>query len=322
MTRPTLTDRYVYAAMRTVPEKSRADLSAELRASIADQVEARTGSGENPAAAEKAVLTDLGDPDILAAGYTDRPLRLIGPRYFLLWWRLLKLLLWIVVPIVAAAFVVAQVLEGAPVESIIGAAWGVSISVAAHLFTWVTVVFAIIDRAEVGKKEPVVPWSVDSLPALTHSGTGRSDLISALVLVAIAVGVLIWDRFVGFIPGYPGPIVNPELWPAGALGLFAIMGAGAVLAVWVYRRGRWTAPLAAINTVLDALVMVPLLVLLSRGELFNPVMIARASAAGIDGTALTVLAALAAGVIVGSALADVIDAWVRVWRSRNQRAAS
>lgn len=36
----------------------------------------------------------------LAAGYVDRPLQLIGPRYFLTWWRLLKLLL-AIVPAVA-----------------------------------------------------------------------------------------------------------------------------------------------------------------------------------------------------------------------------
>ena len=66
--------------MRTVPEKQRADLSAELRASIDDQIDARVDDGEAPEAAERAVLTDLGDPDKLAAGYTDRPLHLIGPR--------------------------------------------------------------------------------------------------------------------------------------------------------------------------------------------------------------------------------------------------
>ncbi len=66
--------------MRTVPEKQRADLSAELRASIADQIDARVESGESRDAAERAVLIELGDPDALAAGYTDRPLHLIGPH--------------------------------------------------------------------------------------------------------------------------------------------------------------------------------------------------------------------------------------------------
>ena len=58
-----LIDRYVDAAMRTVPDKQRADLAAELRASIEDQVDARVTEGEERDAAEREVLTALGDPE-------------------------------------------------------------------------------------------------------------------------------------------------------------------------------------------------------------------------------------------------------------------
>ncbi len=116
----TLTERYVDTAMRTVPEAQRSDLSAELRALIADQVDARIGAGEGIAEAERAVLQELGDPDALAAGYAGRPLHLIGPRYFLTWWRLLKLLLWIVLPLVALGATVTASLSGAPLGEIVG----------------------------------------------------------------------------------------------------------------------------------------------------------------------------------------------------------
>ena len=62
MTEVTLTDRYIDATVRSVPERQRADLSAELRSSIADQIEARVEGGADPAEAERAVLTALGDP--------------------------------------------------------------------------------------------------------------------------------------------------------------------------------------------------------------------------------------------------------------------
>ncbi len=123
MNTTTLTDRYVDAAMRTVPEKQRADLGAELRASIDDQVDARVEGGEPHDAAERAVLTELGDPDKLAAGYTDRPLWLIGPRYYLDWWRLLKLLLGIVPACAAFGVALAQTLAGASFGEIIGSVW-------------------------------------------------------------------------------------------------------------------------------------------------------------------------------------------------------
>ncbi len=50
----TLTDRYVYAVTRSLPESQRADIDKELRASIADAVDARVEAGDHPAEAERA----------------------------------------------------------------------------------------------------------------------------------------------------------------------------------------------------------------------------------------------------------------------------
>ncbi|MFT8395973.1 permease prefix domain 1-containing protein [Propionibacterium sp.] len=125
----TLTNRYIAAVIRTIPQRQRNDVARELGASIADQVDARVAAGEETATAEREVLTDLGDPDALAAGYTDRPLQLIGPHYYLAWWRLLKVL-WAIVP-VCAAFGVAlgMTLAGEPTGHIIGSVAGLVISV-------------------------------------------------------------------------------------------------------------------------------------------------------------------------------------------------
>ncbi|HWM16349.1 MAG TPA: permease prefix domain 1-containing protein, partial [Microbacterium sp.] len=136
MNATTLTDRYVAAAMRTVPEKQRDDLAAELRASIDDQIEARVDGGEPRVTAERSVLTDLGDPDKLAAGYTERPLYLIGPRHYLDWWRLLKLLLAIVLPVSAFGVALGQTLSGAGFGEIVGSVIATLISVAVHLGFW------------------------------------------------------------------------------------------------------------------------------------------------------------------------------------------
>jgi hypothetical protein len=78
----TLTNRYVWGVLRAVPERQRADLEPEIRVLVADAVEARAASAQGDAAAvERAALTELGDPEILAARYTDRSLHLIGPGY-------------------------------------------------------------------------------------------------------------------------------------------------------------------------------------------------------------------------------------------------
>jgi hypothetical protein len=97
-----LTDRYVDATLRRLPSDKRPDIEKELRASIADAVDARVEAGTALAEAEVAVLTELGDPARLAAGYAERPLHLIGPELFLDYTRLLRTLLVTIVPIVAA----------------------------------------------------------------------------------------------------------------------------------------------------------------------------------------------------------------------------
>ena len=45
-TTATLTDRYVHAVLRSVPEARREEIGRELRSSIDDMVEARTADGD------------------------------------------------------------------------------------------------------------------------------------------------------------------------------------------------------------------------------------------------------------------------------------
>lgn len=314
MNTPTLTDRYVDAAMRTVPENQRADLSAELRASIGDQIDARTDAGEPREAAERAVLTDLGDPDKLAAGYTERPLQLIGPRYYLDWWRLLKLLLWIVPLCAAFGVALGLTLSGAPFGQIVGTVATVIISVVVHLFFWVTLVFAIVERTS---KEPLMTWTLDQLPEPRASGAGRADMIASLAFLAIGVGAVLWDHFIGWPVGGGErmPLLDPALWPWWIAGLFVIIAAEATIAVAVYAKGRWTMRLAAVNVVVNVVFAVPAMWLLVNGRLVNPEFFPTvipddgAEVAGI----LTVILGF---VIVGIAIWDSVDGFLKARRAR------
>src|SRR5690606_15582817 len=62
----TLTARYIDAVTRSLAPNAQEDVRVELEASIADAVEARLEQGESPDAAERGVLTELGDPAALA----------------------------------------------------------------------------------------------------------------------------------------------------------------------------------------------------------------------------------------------------------------
>lgn len=309
-----LTERYVSAAMRTVPDDQRADLEAELRASIQDLVDARVGSGEPATTAEITVLTELGDPELLAASYTDRRLYLIGPRYYLMWWRLLKVLLWIVPACAAFGVAIAQTLAGSGIGEIIGEVVAITLSVVIHVAFWTTLVFVILARA--GAPSAQGKWSVDDLPEIRQTGAGRSELVASLVFLGLAVGAIAWDRFVGFVPTQPGlSFFGHELWPWWALGLLVLLVLEAGYSVALFRSGRVTLPLAWANAVLAVLSMSLLLTALGRGLLLNPDFFATViPSAESAATVTTIVTAMIAFGVVATSVWDIWDGFRKATR--------
>lgn len=164
----TLTDRYVHAVVRRVPEAMRPEVTADVTAMIADMIEARrdeTTADEAEVAstveAEVAVLEELGDPVVLAREYSDSPQHLIGPQYFPVYTWILR---W-VLPVSLIAALVANGLAytlstaDAHLGGLLGTAIGKSIPAVFIAFAAVTILFAIIERAT---------------PMGTQAGTGTS----------------------------------------------------------------------------------------------------------------------------------------------------
>jgi len=328
-TTTTLSERYISATIRSLRPESQADVRAELEASIADAVEARVDQGESREAAERAVLTELGDPGILAAGYADRPLQLIGPRYYLIWWRLLVLLLWIVPACAAVGIAIGKILEFATIGETIGAMAVGIITAVVHVGFWTTLVFAILERTQT---DPGVRWDVDRLPEPTDTGAGRNEVIASLLFLVLAAGAILWDSLRGFVrsDGLPVPILAPDLWPWWMTGLLVLMVAELVLAVAVWRAGRWTPALAVVNSILAVAFVVPAMYLLLSGSLVNPdflAFVASENAAELaeanlgaaeQGGVLRVLSVILGVVIVGSGLWDIVDGWLKTARARRR----
>lgn len=320
MTTPTatMTDRYVFAATRTVPERQRADLDRELRERIGDEVDARLASGEagSRADAELAALTELGDPERLAAGYLDRPLQLIGPRYYLDWLRLLKLLLAIVVPISTAAVLFARLIGGATAGEAITETLATGVSIVVNLTFWVTLVFAIVERAP-GRGPKADTWSTAQLPELPGPRqVSRVDLIASVAFLVLAIVLLVWQHFT--VP-YPGgettPILNPELWSFWLPYLIAVLVLEVAFWVLLYRNGHWNAWFAAANVALNAAFAIPIVWLASTGQLFNPALFEELGwpEGIVPGGVLTTIVVSASVVI---AVWDSIDGGIKAWRAQ------
>jgi hypothetical protein len=163
-----LTDRYVHAVVRRVPEALRPDVTAM----IADMTEARTEAAHenedaeaaaasadtgttaeaaagSAARVEVAVLEELGDPAALARAYSGSPQHLIGPDHF-------PTYRWVLAWVIPLALVVALTLNGltyvvstpdAHLGGLLGTAIGQSVPTVFIAFGAVTLLFAIIERS-------------------------------------------------------------------------------------------------------------------------------------------------------------------------------
>ncbi|MGN7979585.1 permease prefix domain 1-containing protein [Microbacterium sp. 22195] len=312
----TLTDRYITATVRRLPQQLQAEVREELQTSIADAIDARAEQGEPLDQAERAVLTDLGDPAALAAGYADRPLHLIGPKYYLFWWRVLTLLL---ATVPACAFVgvaIGKAVAGEGIGPMIGEGIATALSAIVHVSFWTTLVFVILERTG---SESTSKWDLDQLPQESGRGAGRGDLIGSLVLLAIFAVLLLLDHFRGIavVGGEMVTIIDPTLWPVWIGVVFALMAAEAAIAIAVYAHGSWTVRLAVVNTVVAVVTMSLFLTLLGRGMLFAPEFVDAVFARnGVGGDARTVLAVLLGLGIAGIAVWDSIDGWRKARRAQ------
>ncbi len=313
-----LTDRYVWAAVRTVPEPQRSDLEPEIRELIEETVEAHLASGEEPSAAERAALVQLGDPERLAADYADRSLTLIGPRYYLAWMRLLKTLLATVVPIVTAVVFLAQFLGQGEVGAAIGGAVATALSVTVHVGFWTTLVFAILERA--GATDAGLEWTPEGLPALPdHSRHGRlPDLVASLVFLGVLAGAVLWQQVRSVVRADDGsviPLLDPALWSFWLPWFLALIVLEAGFAVRLYLRD-WSWAAAVVNLCLALAFAVPAVLLWSEGRLLNPAFL---DAVGWDPAAATgggwTVASIITAVVVLIAAWDVVDGFLKARRA-------
>jgi hypothetical protein len=316
----TLTDRYVYAVARSLPEARRDDVERELRATIADDVDARVDGGTPTAEAERAALTALGDPARLVAGYLDRPLHLIGPTYYLAWVRLLRLLLVVVLPIVAATSVLGHLIGGTPPGGIFGATIGLLISVTVHLAFWTAFVFWLMERTQ--QRTNVETWTLDALPTPPVKGAPPfSDMIASVAFLVVAAAALVGQQFwSGFFDdaGNVIPIIAPQLWTWGIPVLLAIIAAEVGFAVWLWKAARWTAAHVVVNILLALGAGAFVVFLVTVPGLYNPEWFTQFGSDD-DVDPLHVANVITAVAAVGIALWDSVDGVVKYLRQKPGR---
>ena len=230
-----LTERYLAATLRGIPEKQRPDVERELRSSIADAVEDRVAAGEDRIAAETAVLEGLGEPDPPGGGNDRAAEYLIGPELFSAYRYILFLLLGIVVPIVGVVEALVEINGGAGIGAALLVGIGGALTVGVHVAFWVTLSFAVVERVDRSAwkdsdlKQLYQPWTVEHLPELPSSGAvSVGETVGEIVTLGISIGGLLYLRgwsWVTDASGDPIPLFDPALSDFWFPALIAVLAA-------------------------------------------------------------------------------------------------
>ncbi len=206
-----LLDRYLAAVARQLPDRQKADVTAELRDELLSKFEDEEAALGRPLERDdvERLLIDYGHP-VSVAGRYRQVQHLIGPDVFPWWWATLK----VVLTIVAAIYFVGLLMAilGAPgAEAAIAARLPDVTTALALSFGWVTLVFALIERFK--PKRGKFKWKPRDLPPAKSRGRGRFDVLVELLMT---VAVILWwigvIRFRNWIPDYGFHVELAQVW--------------------------------------------------------------------------------------------------------------
>lgn len=276
-----LTERYIWAVVRALPRERRAEEERELRSLVEDTIEARTATGQDTSAAERATLEELGDPVRLAGRLGNRPNYLVGPELYPDLVKLLRVILGATIPFVLLGMLIADTVEGRALGPTIGQAIWTSFNAGVHIIFWTTLVFWVIERTR-HTRGPLTPWTLDDLPERIELGTTdrrftTGEFLGAVGFQVIWVGALVALTRIPLLADEGGvrvPLLAQDLWSPWLTVLLAIAAVETLVTVLTWRRGTWGWTAAGVNVAANVLVALTLVHLLMTERLFNPAALA------------------------------------------------
>ena len=255
-----LVERYMHQVGRYLPPKERAEIEAELRSQIQDQLDDRYP--EMPTQAEvAAVLAELGHPYLIAASYSGDQY-LVGPDLYP-FMRMVLRYGWVLVPaIVAFLNIFGALTAQAPVA--IGE-WLVNILItiieSTLIFSAVVVlIFAFIQRVKHEIEKEQEPFNPLNLPEVDDPGVvDRVEEAFGLAFGTVITLAFIYFLRVGgltlrFDLANPGEVIPvPTFW---LVLLIMDVLAQLIVNVVVLLRNRWTIGLMLTQAVLEVFGMI------------------------------------------------------------------
>ncbi|PGC84786.1 HAAS signaling domain-containing protein [Bacillus toyonensis] len=282
-----LIDMYVQEVAKRLPEKNREDITLELRSTIEDMLPDDYNEDD-----VKSVLEKLGSPVSLANGYLDRPMHLIGPRYFDVYTTLLKM----IIPIAAVIALIAMVAENFigytgnqavldVILKLIGKGIGEIVEVGLHVFFWLTLVFAVLERTD-KEKDPhplttsLKKWTPDDLKNISYipkkKAISKFGVFGGLMWTAIWATLYFYaNHLVGVYNGtenglkFIAPTFNQDVllqyWPI----ILVVIVFEVAISLYKLVQGQWTKRLAIGNGILQVVGTIVFIVIVVNPYIFN-----------------------------------------------------
>lgn len=281
-----LTDIYVDNVIGHLPEKSREDIAAEIKATIDDMVEDRLGAFDHPAeeqtiAAEREVLEELGDPVLLSREYTNSPQHLIGPKSYPLFIWCMRWMLPAVAVLTVLTNVVVHIATTPEVRlgALLGQTIGNTVTALLIAFAGITILIGLGDRGLDGGTAQKLPgtrpaaWTVDDLHRRDVRGTQiRAEAILSLVFIVLLALIPIIPTslfYVGHL-NHGEPFINPELGTGWLLGYWALLALMAIVEVVKLVRVSASPALLLIAAFIDVVMAVFLTIALLTQNVLHP----------------------------------------------------
>lgn len=139
-------NRYVYAVGREFNEPQRSDIEKEVRGLIADMLDARTNGQAATQKDVDLVLTELGNPRMLADKYRDHKRYLIGPEIYPSYLRIIQLVWGALSISMVVLFVIQTLATPSEILKVLVSTLTTYLAGCVQAFAWVTVFFAVAER--------------------------------------------------------------------------------------------------------------------------------------------------------------------------------
>lgn len=281
-----LIDCYIQELQKRLPQKNRTDIGKEMRSTIEDMLPPNYSDED-----VKKVLNELGNPAVLASQFAEKPMYLIGPRYYDLYLSLLKMIVPIALIIAMISLLgqfvgavnEAQNVMGLVISTLVDG-FIIVIEVCIQIWFWLTLTFAVMEHVNKDGEDPLTmslqEWSVDELKNVNYVPEQRA--ISTSHLYARLCWTAIWgtiyfnaDHLIGIYKTienkiqFVTPTFNQELLQSYWLLIgIIIIGELIVLLVKGFER-KWSKKVALFQSGQEILTTIILIFIISRPQLFN-----------------------------------------------------